>query len=158
MYTNEILDEYFKQDHERKYQEDKIFHVLRNLTSDQVTDTVTGGAAGSTVKLHSFIMPTKGELEKATGILMKVQTGEGNVPTLQLYNETQGEVIAEKEDIALAGTIGDTLEMTLNADNVIADAGDVISIRYVTPAAVTVSSSTVADRQKCSLHGKPLFN
>lgn len=112
---------------------------LQNLTFNNVTSVSTAGSTGATTTNFVFKAPTKALVTGATVLITTANTGSSNTPDVQLYNETQGNIIATAT-VALSHTAGDTQTMTLTAANQDIALGDVLSVRIVNPSAtITVA-------------------
>lgn len=109
--------------------------IFQNLSFNEISSTVTAGADGATVKSNFFVAPTKSLITKVQAMIEVVNAGADNTPTVALYNFTTSRQIAVSSAIALGGTIGDVVNLTIDPVYDEISEGDVLQIWVVNPTA-----------------------
>lgn len=104
--------------------------LLKTFSRTEISNLLTGGAANSTVTDQLLIAPAKLEITKAQFVINTVNTGAGNVPTINLK---VGDTVIATGTIALGGAVGDVVNLTVDADNVVVAKDAVIKVEVVTP-------------------------
>ena len=107
--------------------------ILKELSFNQVSPIITGGASESTEILAFFKAPTKMKVTSINGFLRVPNVGTGNTPTVGLYNVTQTKVVGVSGSVALGGSADDEIAVTVTEANQEIAEGDVLAVRVATP-------------------------
>jgi hypothetical protein len=107
--------------------------LLMNLPYVHVSDiAVASASASTTINDYFFIAPNHLNILSANFIMTTVQTGAGNLPTIQLV--AGGNTVGQSAGIALAGAIGSVTPLVINPTYQAVVAGTVLQFQITNPA------------------------
>jgi hypothetical protein len=110
----------------------EAFHTVKDMPFLFVTEEVAAGSTGATATSFVFVAPTKIKIERVNFIMTTVQTGTGNLPVVKLGEGSN--VIAESEEIALAGSIGSVIPLVVDDEKCVLNEGTALKFLIVNAA------------------------
>ena len=115
--------------------------ILQNLPYVNVSAALAAGATGATTNEHIFLAPCKLEILEAKFITTVVNTGTSNEPEVKLLADAA--IVGVSGAIVLAGAaVGDVATLTLDAAEVVVEAGTKLILRIVNPTATITTPLT----------------